>query len=33
MEAIITLLTDLFNQIGDWLQQFFTWLEGILTSM
>ncbi len=33
MDAIITLLTDLFNQIGLWLQQFFTWLEEILASM
>jgi hypothetical protein len=33
MEAIITLLTNLFNEIGLWLQQFFTWLEGFLTSM
>jgi|GEM_PF-4070790 hypothetical protein len=33
MEALINLLTNFFNQIGLWLQQFFTWLEGILTSM
>jgi len=33
MEALIELITNFFNQIGLWLQQFFVWLEGILTSM
>jgi hypothetical protein len=33
MEALIDLITNFFNQIALWLQEFFVWLEGILTSM
>jgi hypothetical protein len=33
MEALIDWLTGFFDQIAIWLQQFFTWLEGILASM